>query len=50
MRNIERRFEQEQTFRRLLVLDRYIFGEHILFVQVIAQCYLKEKRLKNDPF
>ena len=31
-------------------MDRYIFGENILFVQAVAQCFLKEKLPKNKPF
>lgn len=50
MGNIERRFEQKRTFCHLLVLDGYIFGENILFVQAIAQCVLKGKHLENEPF
>lgn len=47
MGKIEGRFEQEQTFCHLKVLDRYIFNENILLVQTIAQCFLKENELKN---
>lgn len=50
MGNIERRFEQKRTFCHLLVLDRNIFGENILFVQSIVQCFLKGKQLENEPF
>lgn len=50
MGKIEGRFEQEQTFCHLKVLDRYIFHENILLVQTIAQCFLKENELKNYPF
>lgn len=50
MGNIERRFEQEQTFGHLTLLNRYIFDKNMLFVQEIAQCVLKEKLLEHKPF
>ena len=31
-------------------MEKYIFGENILFVQAVAQCFLKEKLPQNKPF
>lgn len=50
MANIERRFDQQQTFYYLLVLDRYISGENILFVEACAESFLKKKCLKTTHF
>lgn len=47
---IERSFEQAQSFCHVLVLNRYIFYENIMFVPAITQYFLKEKLLKNKPF
>lgn len=40
----------KNDFCHLLVLDRNIFNENILFAQAIAQCFLKGKQLKNESF
>lgn len=40
---LERRFKQKQNFCQLIVLDRYIFRENVLFAQAIAQFFLKRK-------
>ena len=31
-------------------MEKNIFGENILFVQAVAQCFLKEKLLQNKQF
>lgn len=40
---LERRFKQKQNVCQLIVLDRYIFRENVLFAQAIAQFFFKKK-------